>query len=162
MKGEIDKALDFYLKSEKIDEESLLAKYQFAKFLADKLRRYDKAIKKCDEIISEASSHPRQKSEEDLSSKHYLSLCYALQGYCNCLLEDFEKAGEKLLELLKIKEEESLIDYAVKLCDLLISNGYYVSEAKGYLTCLKMNLVEKGLSENYYEFMGEIEKILNK
>lgn len=161
VKNDKKKAVNFYAEAEKIDKNSPLAKYQFAKFLTDKLKQYDQAIEKCSEVIEVASAKPWTETEYDFNSTHYLARCYALQGYCYCMLKNFKIAGEKLLQLLELNEK-NIVDYSVALCDLLITNGYAIDEAKGYLNHLLVTLTDTEELRSYEGLISHVKEILNK
>lgn len=76
------KALEYYDKSEATDPESLLAPYYYAKFLAEKLHRYESAIAKCDSIIARANASPFVATDADFSSDDYLRMARELKQAC--------------------------------------------------------------------------------
>lgn len=160
-KGNKEKALDCLMEAEAMDRQSPLTKYHLAKFFVDKLRDYKRAIEKCNEVIKIVSINPWPKTNHESSSTHYLAQCYALQGYCYGILKNFREAQKELLLLLDLKDEY-VIDYAVKLCELLINNGYCVEQAKDYLNHLVQKLAEDKKSSDYKDLINQINKILQR
>lgn len=156
--GDRKNALSYYKKAELLDEKSVLSKYIFAKFLADKLKDYEKAIEKCNEIIEITIREPWEESEYDFGSKYYLALAYSLQGYCYALLQNYHSATRNLFQLLSLKEK--IINHSIDFCELMIRNGISVNEAKTYLTNILLALSKKD-SIQYEELTSSIERILN-
>ena len=76
--GNVADALKFFRESESADRDSLLAKYQFARFLAEKLMDHDAARRKCDEILELATVRPFAESEDDFGSEEYQRMAKAL------------------------------------------------------------------------------------
>jgi len=58
--------------SEELDKGSLLAKLDYAKFLIEHVNDRDAALRKCEEIIGEATVRPFEESEDDFSSEQYI------------------------------------------------------------------------------------------
>lgn len=160
LKGDRENALAHYEKAEALDVRSVLSKYFFARFLFEKLKQYERAIGKCNEIIQLASTEIWQDSEYDFSSEHYLALSYSLRGYCYALIKDFESAAKDLLQLLFLKKEK-VIDHSIDFCELMIINRKLVNEAKEYLTNLLTALKNKDTVQ-YENLIARIEEILRK
>ena len=81
--GKIEKTFEYYSMSEKADAESLQPKLFFAEFLANKLKNYDKAVNKCDEILRLAKENPLDETHEDFSSvSRYISKAEELRSFC--------------------------------------------------------------------------------
>lgn len=68
--GNKKKAIEYFVMAEKEDD-SLLAKYEFAKFLIRDAKCHSEGIDKCNEIVAAAKSSPFDKSEEDYGSDYY-------------------------------------------------------------------------------------------
>lgn len=60
----------------------LLTQYNFAKFLADKMKDKAAAINKCNEIIIAATKHPFAPSDYDLGSDEYIKMANDLKINC--------------------------------------------------------------------------------
>jgi tetratricopeptide (TPR) repeat protein len=80
--GKIEKSLEYYSMSEMADAGSLQPKFYFAKFLAEKLKSYDKAIKKCEEIVRLAEKNPCDKTDDDFGSEYYISKAEEIRSFC--------------------------------------------------------------------------------
>lgn len=80
--GDTAKALEYYEESESCDPASLLSPYYYAKFLAEKLNQYERAIAKCEAIIARASASPFRGTEDDFSSDDYLRMAKELKQKC--------------------------------------------------------------------------------
>lgn len=80
--GKIDKSFECYSMSEEADSESLQPKLFFAEFLAKRVKRYDDAIKKCDEISDLAEKEPIEETEEDFGSDYYASRAEEIKSFC--------------------------------------------------------------------------------
>jgi tetratricopeptide (TPR) repeat protein len=79
LEGQTQEALSHYELSVLTDPDSLLAKYYFAKFLVEKVRDNDAALKKCDEIISIATDSPFPESDDDYGSSDYIKMAIELK-----------------------------------------------------------------------------------
>jgi tetratricopeptide (TPR) repeat protein len=161
MTGQVERALEHYLEAEKISQNSSLTKYNFAKFLADKLQRHEQAISKCEEVVKTATLAPWNETEDDFGSSYYLAQCYALEGYCYCVLDNYNRAGEMLLKLLAL-QNETAIEFGVRLCDSLLKNGRLIIESKEYLNRLLKNVVAIHGEEQYQDFIQQIRGLLAK
>lgn len=79
LEGNLLEALHHYELSEKVDPQSLMPKYLFAKFLVENLKDKHLANQKCDEIISIANSYPFPESEDDYGSSDYIRMATELK-----------------------------------------------------------------------------------
>jgi tetratricopeptide (TPR) repeat protein len=158
LKGDVDNARRCYLEAEELDAHSPLAKYEFAKFLATKLNAPRETIEKCEEIEETLLSAPWKPTDEDFSSNYYLAQCYALDGYCCCLVHDFRSAEEKLLRLLAL--DEDAIDYGIKLSEQLLKNGIAVEQSRAYLRRLLSKISQLPDRDSYADLTRQIEQIL--
>jgi hypothetical protein len=66
--GDKHSAIFLHELSEILDQGSLLAKLDYAKFLYNKMHDKKRASAKCDEIIHQAQKYPFQKTDDDFSS----------------------------------------------------------------------------------------------
>lgn len=70
--GEETEALHYHQQAEEIDQQSLIVKYLFAKFLFENLGDANAALSKCERIIALANERPFEESDEDFSSDWYI------------------------------------------------------------------------------------------
>lgn len=70
--GSRHEAIRYHELAEKADPSSLLVKYYFAKFMAEKLNDNAAAIAKCDQIIALAQREPFPESDDDFGSATYI------------------------------------------------------------------------------------------
>jgi tetratricopeptide (TPR) repeat protein len=80
--GKIEKSIEYYSMSELADAESLQPKFYFAKFLAEKLKKYGEAIKKCEEIAHLAEKNPRDETDDDFGGEYYISKAEEIRSFC--------------------------------------------------------------------------------
>jgi len=80
--GKIEKCFEYFSMSEVADTESLQPKLFFAKFLANKLKNYDSAVKKCEEIVRLATQSPSVKTDDDFGSDYYISKAEEIRSFC--------------------------------------------------------------------------------
>ena len=80
--GKVEKSFEYYSMSEMADAESLQPKLFFAEFLAKKIKKYDEAIDKCNEILHLAESNPFEETEEDFGSDYYASKAKEISFFC--------------------------------------------------------------------------------
>lgn len=80
--GDSAGALEYYEKSESSAPTSLLAPYYYAKFLAETVKDYDRAIAKCDSIISKATATHLDETDEDYGSATYIRMATELKQAC--------------------------------------------------------------------------------
>ena len=76
------KSIEYFQLAEMTDPKSLLPRYMFAKFLAEKLGRCEDAIKKCDNILLNATASPFNEAEEDFGSDYYITKTNELKSFC--------------------------------------------------------------------------------
>lgn len=81
--GDTEKAIDYYDKSEACDPSSLLTSFYYAKFLAEKIKEYGRAVEKCDAILAKASASPFDESDDDFGSADYIRMATDLKNVCN-------------------------------------------------------------------------------
>lgn len=81
-KGDLAEALGMYQAAERIDPDSLLMQYYFAKFLAEKLKDKLAAVLKCDAIIKVATQNPFPATESDFGSEEYKKKAEELRRRC--------------------------------------------------------------------------------
>jgi hypothetical protein len=85
--GDKYSALALYEVSEDLDPGSLLAKLEFAKFLANELHEGRRAQEKCREIINAAKRNPFAESSDDFGSDEYIAAAQRL-------LDEIESLGD--------------------------------------------------------------------
>lgn len=80
--GKIERSFEYYSMSEMADSESLQPKLFFAEFLARKVKKYNEAIQKCNEISRIAKEVPFEETEEDFGSDYYVSKAEEVKSLC--------------------------------------------------------------------------------
>ncbi|MGH8491245.1 MAG: hypothetical protein ACREXS_20875 [Gammaproteobacteria bacterium] len=152
--GRTADAMDYYRLAEEQSGGSLAALYKHAVFLAETLKDHQGAIEKCDQLIK-ASQTLLAKDASDKDGGYFLVSGIALKGHCLALQSDVTGAGECLKSLLAA--DESIAGHAVKLCEELMSRGYWVDDAKRYLRRVAQKL---GREPKYWRLLAQIEEIL--
>jgi len=82
LEGQEDTSVKYFQSAEQADSKSLQPRYMFAEFLARKLKRFDDAIKKCDEVLLSAKTSPFKETEEEFGSDYYIAKASELKAFC--------------------------------------------------------------------------------
>jgi len=82
LEGHEDQCISYFQSAEAADATSLQPRHAFAEFLARRLKRFDDAVKKCDEILLNATAFPFEETEEDLGSDYYIARANELKAFC--------------------------------------------------------------------------------
>lgn len=82
LQGQEDTSVKYFQSAEEVDSKSLQPRYMFAEFLARKLKRFDDAIKKCDEVLLGAKTSPFKETEEEFGSDYYIAKASELKAFC--------------------------------------------------------------------------------
>lgn len=77
--GDNTTAIFLYEISECLDQNSLLVRLDYAKFLAEKIKDKPGAYKKCNEIIEMARNNPFPETDDDFGSQEYLDAALRVQ-----------------------------------------------------------------------------------
>lgn len=80
--GDVENSKKCFSESELADPTSLICKYLYAKFLADKLMEYENAIKKCNEIGSILASERSRQIDDNISDSQYSEMITELRKFC--------------------------------------------------------------------------------
>ncbi len=81
--GDTPRALEYFEKASECDPDSLLMSYYYAKFLAEKIKDYERAIERCNAILARAEGAPFGESDDDFSSADYIQMATELKNSCN-------------------------------------------------------------------------------
>lgn len=155
-------ALGYLEKAEEVSQGSPLIRYYKIEFLASKAKNYVAAIDAGERLRKDLEGREIPKSEGEPGKQFYLAKLYSVEGYCYACLGDYSRAGGCLKSLLSLDVWDAP-EYTIPLCEILVENGEFLSQAK---ECLERYLRDRerpepnGTDKYIDEFRETVKRIL--